>query len=339
MTLQHSDEQILQLVQEYMKGSSNPDFVGYREQTRMKDIPEAWSRFLWSLKHISKLGRYHNKRILDIGCGCGWHAFVLSLLDRTNQIVGVDILPSMVEGMNDCIRHMQAQGASFDLTGICCDICNADLPPESFDAIFSNEAIEHIHDMEQMVDRCRSLLKPNGTMILINDQNIYNHEVHKEINEMWEKREHSWEWSEYLRKLRPIEHGNAKPFAVMREEIVRAANPALDDTSIRAIVEATPGLLKPEIETIAINFKNSASLPKRKEIDWCRNPETGEYAERLFDPFELANMIQERGFRAKARHFFRRFPLNLANSIQFQPLNKMLFNMRPLFVIYAEKQA
>lgn len=332
-----SDDQIAELIYEYMQGTNNPDIVGYKEQTRMRNVPEARTRFFWSLRHISKLGRFHNKRILDIGCGCGWQAFAMSLLDRTNQVVGIDILPSMIEGMNECIGHMQEQGASFDLTAVCDDVCNTTLPPASFDAIYSNEAIEHIHDMEQMVDKCRTLLRPNGTMILINDQNIYNHKVYDEITEMWEKREHSWEWSDYLRKIRPIEHRDAKPFAVMRAEIVRAANPSLGETSVQAIVDATPGLLKPEIEKFAANFKYARSLPKRKEVDWCRNPETGEYAERLFDPFELAKMIRGRGFHARVHHFMRKFPLNMMNSVQFRPLNRLLFSFRPLFIIYAVK--
>ena len=87
-----SDQKIIGLVEEYMRGSDNPDQVGYRGQTYERDFADK-KRFLWFLKHVSKLGSYRNKRILDVGCGFGWHAFTLSLLDAENKVVGVDILP------------------------------------------------------------------------------------------------------------------------------------------------------------------------------------------------------------------------------------------------------
>jgi 2-polyprenyl-3-methyl-5-hydroxy-6-metoxy-1,4-benzoquinol methylase len=332
----YPDDKIIRLIEEYMEGSQNPDLKGYRGQTLQRDFADK-DRFLWSLKHIFKLGRYGNKRILDVGCGFGWQAFTISLLDSESKVVGVDILPSMIDGMSDCVESMGKAGVTFNLTPMCGDICNLDLEPNSFDAIYSIEAIEHVHNMRQMLERCFTLLRPNGNIILVNDQNILNRKVRNDTVSMWQERESSWKWSEYLRSIRPIEHQDARPFAVMREEIVRAANPNLDQRAVQALVDATAGLLKPEIETIATNFKIGMPLPVRSVYDWCRNPVTGEYAERLFDPFALAKLLRDAGFRTKVRHFFRKFPLNVANSIQFWPLNYLLFNLRPQFIVYGEK--
>jgi hypothetical protein len=212
-----------------------------------------------------------------------------------------------------------------------------DLEPNSFQAIYSIEAIEHVHDIGKMLERCFTLLQPSGNLILVNDQNILNRKVRDETVSMWKERELSWKWCEYLRSIRPIEHGDAKPFAVMREEIVRGANPNLEQRTIQMLVNVTAGLRKSEIEQLAVNFKPGMPLPTKPDYDWCRNPLTGEYAERLFDPFVLANVMKRAGFRTRVRHFFRKFPLNLANSIQFRPLNYLLFNMRSVFVLYGEK--
>jgi hypothetical protein len=81
------------------------------------------------------------------------------------------------------------------------------------------------------------------------------------------------------------------------------------------------------------------NMPAVCEYDKCRNPETGEYAERLLDPYKLAGMLEEVGFKTKVLHAFRKFPLNFANPIQFRPLNNALFNLRGIFVICAEKPA
>jgi SAM-dependent methyltransferase len=331
----YSDKEIIGLVEEYMHGSDHPDQIGYREQTYTRDFADK-ERFLWFLKHIAKLGDYSSKRILDVGCGLGWHAFAISLLGK-NKLVGVDILPSMIEAMTESIATMRRKNVAFDSYGVCGDICDLDFPSGSFDSIYSMEAIEHVHDLSKMFRRCAELLKPGGTMILINDSNPLHRQTRDETIAMWRERETSWDWIEKLRNWRPIEHSEAKPFAVMREEIVRAANSNLEDFAVRAVVEGTAGLLKSEIDGIALNYRSGMQMPVLGEYDRCRNPETGEYAERLLDPYTLADMLKDAGFKTKVRHMFRKFPINLTNSIQFRPLNNILFNIRGIFVILATK--
>src|SRR5208283_1620875 len=192
--------------------------------------------------------------------------------------------------------------------------------------------------MRTMFERCYSLLRPGSTLILLNDANMLSSKVHDQIVAMWEQRENSWEWSNYLRSIRPIEHKDARPFSVMRREIVTAANPRLSPQEVEMVVASTAGLLKPEIEKVASNFKTGAPLPERPEYDWCRNPETGEYAERLFDPFALATQMRGAGFKIQVRHMFRKFPLSLINSIQIERVNRLLFGVRPSFVLFGRKQ-
>jgi SAM-dependent methyltransferase len=330
-----TDAEILSLVEDYMYGSDHPDQVGYRKQTAVREFANK-QRFLNSLKRLAKQGGFQNKQILDVGCGFGWQAFVFSLLGNT--VVGIDILPSMIEGMTESIATMRGRGIKFDLTGMCGDVCNPDLEAGSFDAIYSNEAIEHVHDLQAMFDRCALLLKPGGKLFLINDSNVLNSKTRDDTVSMWRDRETSWEWVEKLKNWRPVEHGQAKPFAVMREEIVKAANPGLDESTVAIIVGNTAGLLKAEIADLAIAYHSGMRFPKVGEYDRCRNPETGEYAERLLDPFKLADMLRRSKFKTQVRHCFMRYPLNFANSIQFRPVNKMLFELRGEFMIVGEKE-
>jgi 2-polyprenyl-3-methyl-5-hydroxy-6-metoxy-1,4-benzoquinol methylase len=332
----HSDEEIINLIEQYMHGSDNADQVGYRKQIYGREFADK-ERFLWAIKHIAALGQYENKRILDVGCGLGWHAFAMALLDSRNQVFGIDILPSMIEAMKESLETMRGKGIDANVTAINGDICDLNLPEGSFDSIYSMEAIEHVHDLKKMFKRCNDLLMPGGTLILINDSNPLNHKTRDETMAMWQEREHSWDWIAKLKNWRPIEHGNAKPFAVMREEIVRSANPDLAPEQVRQVVEGTAGLLKAEIEQIASGYTNQTKLPTIGQYDKCRNPETGEYAERLLNPFELADMLKQTGFRTTVRHMFRKFPISLTNSIQFRPLNNILFNLRGIFVVLATK--
>lgn len=326
-----TDSQILSFVEAYMHGSDHPDQVGYREQTKGREFADK-DIFMARLKMLARLGKFRGKRILDVGCGFGWQAFAFSLMG--NSVVGIDILPGMIDGMTESIASMKAKGIEFDLKGICGDICDPKLEPHSFDAIYSNEAIEHVHDLDAMFVRCLELLKPGGQIFLMNDSNVLNTKTRDETVAMWQEREHSWDWIAKLKNWRPVEHGSAKPFAIMREDIVRAANPDLDDASVRNVVANTPGLTKPQIERLATAYAPGLKFPDIGEFDRCRNPETGEYAERLLDPFKLARMLKSAGFRrTQVRHFFRRFPLNFMNGIQFRPVNNYLFNIRGVFLI------
>lgn len=333
----HSDEQIIGLVEAYMHGSDHPDQVGYRNQVATREFANK-DLFLASLRRLAKVGEFRGKkRILDVGCGFGWQAFIFSLLDERNSVVGIDILPSMIEGMSESIAAMRAKGIKFDLTAICGDVCDPSLELGLFDAIYSNEAIEHVHDLQAMFDRCASLLKPGGKLLLMNDSNVLNSKTRDETVAMWRDRESSWEWIEKLKIWRPVEHGEAKPFAVMREDIVRHANPKLDDNAVAIVVDNTAGLLKSEIVTLSETYRPGMKFLEIGEYDRCRNPETGEYAERLLDPFKLADMLEKSKLKTQVRHWFRRFPLNLANGIQFRPLNNYLFELRGAFLVVGRK--
>ena len=221
-----ADDEIIQTINEYMDASEHPDLVGYREQTRERDFAQP-DHFLNGLRQIVEIGGFRNKRILDVGCGFGWYSVGLNLVDASNEVVGLDILPSAIQGMNECLNSLRRRGTPVNVTAVCGDICNPDFSPGSFDAIYSNEAIEHVHDMEAMFRSCARLLKRGGRMVLINDQNCLHKKTRETIENMWKQREHSAEWCDYLRRIRPIEHADAKPFAQVREEIIKKANPHL----------------------------------------------------------------------------------------------------------------
>ena len=269
----YSDAQIMDAVHSYMFGSEHPDVVGYRTQSFERDLANM-RRFVSSIRELTQLGSFQGKHILDVGCGLGWHALAVSMVGH-NSVIATDILQSMIDGATECVNSLHSKGVQFDVTPIRGDICNIDLPADSFDGIYSVEAVEHVHDLGLMFDNCARLLRRRGRMIIVNDCNVLNSKVRREYVAMWHQREHSWEWSKYLRSIRPVEHAEARPFELMRRDIVQGANPALDEASVRSLVYATAGMLKAEIEKIAVSFSNATQLPIRPELDWCRNPVTG----------------------------------------------------------------
>ena len=208
----------------------------------------------------------------------------------------------------------------------------------SFDGIFSSEAVEHVHNLEQMYDRCFALLKKGGKLVIANDSNAYNSDFRARNFEMWPERDGSWEHVEWLKsEVRPHEHADAEPYAVMRERMVRATDASLSDDDVKAVVYATAGLIEPEIQAATRAYKADGTLPKRPEWSWCRNPKTGEYAERLLDPFAMADGLKRAGFKVSLQHGMRKFPVRLLNNIGIRAINKQIFERKPLFILVAEK--
>jgi SAM-dependent methyltransferase len=321
-------------ITEYSRGSDHPDLQVYR-----RDIDNHnWERFGWWISLIAELGHFYgDKRILEIGCGFGWEAAALSL-ETGATVVAMDILPSMIDGVQQCLDAGKARGETFSVEALVGDICTVDLPAGSFDGMFSSEAVEHVHSLEAMYVRCFELLKPGGRFVIANDSTAYNDEFRVRNMGMWPERDESWEHAEWLAaEVRPVEHAGAKPYGAMREEMIRAVQPQLSDDEMKKVVHATAGLIKPEIEQAAAKFVADGTLPVRPELSWCRNPETGEYAERLLDPFAMADGLKAAGFKVTLQHSFRRFPLTLLNHIGIRALNKLIFRKKALFLIVAEK--
>jgi hypothetical protein len=96
-------------------------------------------------------------------------------------------------------------------------------------------------------------------------------------------------------------------------------------------------MIGPDIENATLAFKKTGVLPTPPQFSWCRNPETGEYAERLLDPFELRDMLNKAGFRTTIGHAFVKFPQSLLNHVHWRTLSTKLFDRRPLFILSAEK--
>ncbi len=323
-------------IRRYVEGSNNPDFQNYASRSGLPHSP--WGRFLWLTRYLMRLGNMQDARVLEVGCGFGWDAVALSLMGD-NRVVANDIREEMTSTVIERVAAIRVQGAPVSIETLTADICGIELPPASFDAIISREAIEHVHDLDAMFRVCFSALKPGGRIVIANDCNALNSKEAAGAQVKWVRRDTSWGRIEELKRERPIENRGIKPYAVMREEIARRSNPALTEDAIRAIVASTAGMIQPEIEHVSRSYNGSGPLPTPPRLSWCRNPVSREYCERLLDPFEIREMLRSVGFEAEIRHGFRKFPLVLFNRIGLRPIDELLFQLRAFFVLVGRKPA
>jgi SAM-dependent methyltransferase len=320
------------LVRKYIEESNNLDVQSYGG-----NFLRHYERGRWLIEHMMDLGRIRNSRVLDVGCGFGWQALIIAI-SGNNDVVANDIRESMTSVVASRVAALNGAMSAGRVTPLLGDICSLDIAPASFDAIFSNQAVEHIHDLDRFFARAARALKPGGRMVIANDNNALNRRQFEEVTKMWLLRDRSAEYVDRLKRERPIENADAEPYATMRENVIRRANPNLSSADVARIADATAGMLDAEVEAVARSYAPGGRLPEPPAYAWSRNPTTGEYCERQLNPYELRENIDGHGFDARVRHAYRRFPLRLWNGVQFRPLNSRLFNHRSQFIIVAVRR-
>jgi 2-polyprenyl-3-methyl-5-hydroxy-6-metoxy-1,4-benzoquinol methylase len=100
-----------------------------------------------------------NARILDVGCGDGFHLKLLKDFGpKTWQLEGIDMSDRAVEmGQRQGLRIHQ---------GI---VQTVNLPPASYDLAFMIATIEHVDDPKAVLESVRHLLKPGGRIVIVTD--------------------------------------------------------------------------------------------------------------------------------------------------------------------------
>ncbi len=323
-----------QILRQYIMESGNPDVIAYGGKLVNDD--DEFMRFEWLMRHVVRVGRMNGARVLDVGCGFGWQAVAVALIGHA-RVVANDIRPTMTNVLTQRVEAIRKAGVNVDVTALCADICAANLPASSFDAILCNQTIEHVHDLRRTFEECNRVLKPGGKAVFLDDNNALNPESLAEIEEMWKKRDSSQEFIAELKAKRPIENADIEPFGVIRRRIILRANSSLEEPAVTQLTAATAGMMERDIENVARDYRPGAKLPTPPKWTWCRHPGTGEYCERQLDPFELKDLLNQCGFKTQVRHVFRRFPLSALNGVQVRAVNLALFARKPLFMLLAIK--
>ena len=139
---------------------------------------EAYSRFPRSVEGLRAAGEWHElekllpdfqgKRVLDLGCGFGWHC-KYAADHGARRVVGTDISEKMLEGARErnggeCITY--AQTAMEDIG----------YPAASFDVVLSSLAFHYVEDFPMVCKKIFDCLAPGGDFVFSCEHPVFTAE-------------------------------------------------------------------------------------------------------------------------------------------------------------------
>jgi ubiquinone/menaquinone biosynthesis C-methylase UbiE len=135
---------------------------------------------------LQLLGLTDGMSVLEVGSGPGFYTELLSGLVPNGQITGVEIDRSLIAHAEDYLAQRAASPVSFVETSV----LDTGLPAGQFDFATARLVFQHIPDQAAALREILRLLKPGGTLVLIDvDYRAANlvYPVHDPIVQILEK--------------------------------------------------------------------------------------------------------------------------------------------------------
>lgn len=100
---------------------------------------------------------FRGKRMLDLGCGYGWHS-IYAAEHGAAFVVGVDISHKMLRVAKEKTKFQQVEYRRMAIEDM-------KFEPESFDIIFSSLALHYIRSFSSAAEKVYTYLSPGGTFL------------------------------------------------------------------------------------------------------------------------------------------------------------------------------
>lgn len=111
------------------------------------------------------LPNFKDKRVLDLGCGFGWHCRY-AVENGARSVIGIDISQKM-------LSEAKSKTKCGNIEYICMPIEDIDFPEESFDVVISSLALHYIKSFEDVLDRVYKCLSRGGDFVFSIEHPIF----------------------------------------------------------------------------------------------------------------------------------------------------------------------
>lgn len=273
--------------------------------------------------------------VLDAGCGFGMSLVLMGILGA-REMCGFDLYGNMVDTVL-AYRGLLPESLAAKLEVERADAAAMPYEENRFDLLLSVEAISHYLDVDAFLKEAHRVLKPGGTLLITDGNNVRNSGIKRDTLEIWEAFEQGSKGQQI--------HGHTveMPFLNKRQQLIRELQPELADDEVLALARGTAGMIRDQIIAVLDRHARSGEKPdsRYKVGDLPVDPIKCDVIERLFDPYELAGQIESHGFRAKVSGYWGgakgKPHVVLANSI-LSALSPMTISTAPEFRIVARKR-
>ena len=136
---------------------------------------EKYAQMERSKKGLEGAGEWHllkqmlpdftGKRVLDLGCGYGWHC-VYAMQQGAASVVGVDLSEKMLAVAREKTPYPQVEYLQTPIEDI-------DFAPGSFDMVLSSLAFHYVRDFGEVCRRVRRCLRPGGDFVFSAEHPVF----------------------------------------------------------------------------------------------------------------------------------------------------------------------
>lgn len=128
---------------------------------------QQYSRFPRSVEGLSAAGEWHEfqailpkfqgKKVLDIGCGFGWHC-IYAAEKGADHVIGIDISEKMLNVAKEKTVLPQVEYRRMAMEDL-------DFTPDTFDVVISSLAFHYTPDFSTVCQKISRLLVPDGVFV------------------------------------------------------------------------------------------------------------------------------------------------------------------------------
>jgi ubiquinone/menaquinone biosynthesis C-methylase UbiE len=225
-------------------------------------------KFLKICEFYTKLIKPKNKLIVDVGCGFGIIDIYLAL--RGAKIVyGIDLEKNLA--FNRINKLLKVDNV-IPIKGYA---DNLPVSTSSIDIVLITDAISHINNITGFFKEAYRVLKPNS-ILFIEDGSGLNKRL--------------------LRHLEPARSSVHNKYRDKRKQMIKEDFPNLSNKLLEYLTDMTKGLWGLEIRDAVGTYLKTGKI-KCQEKDDIREPDTGYWMEKMWDPYHIKKLLQEYGFR------------------------------------------
>lgn len=144
------------------KYDSESFFKKYSEMSRSKQGLKGAGE--WSeLQKV--LPDFRGKRVLDLGCGYGWHC-LYAAQNGAEYVLGTDISAKMLETAREKNSHGRVEYRR-------CAMEDLELPDHSFDVVLSSLAFHYVKEFQPVVKKISRVLSPGGLFVFSAEHPVF----------------------------------------------------------------------------------------------------------------------------------------------------------------------